>query len=188
MFIPCYAIVLMGIDWIHRANATLMTTFPLLVFTFFLTLLLPLLTCLWLVHRGWVSDMMMENAAERRVPYITSLIYMFTWSLMLHTIWQLPDAVWQCAMAATAALAGVAIINRKWKISIHLASFGSFLGSCFTYCYSFGLLHFWLFLTLFGIALLLMSARLLLNAHTPLQVVCGFLLGLTLTMIPALWL
>jgi membrane-associated phospholipid phosphatase len=32
----------------------------------------------------------------------------------------------------------------------------------------------------------LMYARLYLNAHTPMQVVCGFLLGLTTTFLPIL--
>ena len=34
------------------------------------------------------------------------------------------------------------------------------------------------------LALLLMYARIYLNAHTPLQVIAGFLLGLVLTLVP----
>ena len=36
------------------------------------------------------------------------------------------------------------------------------------------------------VSLLLMYARLYLNAHTPMQVVCGYILGLICTFIPNL--
>ena len=84
------------------------------------------------------------------------------------------------------ALLAVTIINHWWKISAHLTGIGGLLGGICSFALSYSVLPFWLIIIVLLVALILMYARLYLDAHTPMQVVCGFILGLLSTFIPTL--
>ena len=96
-------------------------------------------------------------------------------------------AVWLIvAIGATVALLAVTIINRWWKISAHLTALGGLLGGVMSITLYYSVLPTPLIIGMLIVSLLLMYARLYLNAHTPWQVVCGYLLGIVLTFIPNL--
>ena len=96
-------------------------------------------------------------------------------------------AVWLIvAIGATVALLAVTIINRWWKISAHLTALGGLLGGVMSIALYYSVLPTPLIIGMLIVSLLLMYARLYLNAHTPWQVVCGYLLGIVLTFIPNL--
>jgi membrane-associated phospholipid phosphatase len=99
---------------------------------------------------------------------------------------QLPIFLLLVAIGAMVALLAVTIINHWWKISAHLTGIGGLLGGICSFAINYSTLPIALIITVLVAALLLMYARLYLNAHTPLQVVCGFLLGLLCTFIPSL--
>ena len=85
------------------------------------------------------------------------------------------------------ALGIVAVVNKRWKISAHLTGFGGLTGGVLSFYLAGGMMPpTWLVGVLLGLALVLMYARLYLDAHTPMQVVGGFLLGLVMTFIPNL--
>ena len=135
--------------------------------TFILTGVLPI-TAIWiLLRRGAVSSLQIKNAPERTMPYIYTVLGVGFW----------------CYLLLSVAL--VAVINHWWKISAHLTGLGGLVGGFFSYCLGIGAIPTgWLLVIWFGISLLLMCARLHLNAHTPAQVCAGWLLGLTCTFIP----
>jgi membrane-associated phospholipid phosphatase len=97
---------------------------------------------------------------------------------------QLPIFLLLVALGAIAALLAVTIINRRWKISAHLTGIGGLLGGICSFALNYSVLPLGLIVGVLAISLMLMYARLYLNAHTPMQVVCGFLLGLLCTFIP----
>ena len=99
---------------------------------------------------------------------------------------QLPIFLLLVAIGAMVALLAVTIINHWWKISAHLTGIGGLLGGICSFAINYSTLPIALIITVLVAALLLMYARLYLNAHTPLQVACGFLLGLLCTFIPSL--
>ena len=100
---------------------------------------------------------------------------------------RVPTYLLLTAIGATVALILVTIINRWWKISAHLSSLGGLIGGVMSFCLCTGIMpSMWLVICMFVVVLLLMYARLYLDAHTPLQVVCGLLLGLLMTFIPNL--
>jgi membrane-associated phospholipid phosphatase len=74
----------------------------------------------------------------------------------------------------------VTLITLFWKISAHAVGTGGLLGFLFGIVYSFAATEL-LYPTLVCVLAtgLLLSARLYLNAHTPVEVGAGFLLGLT---------
>ena len=95
----------------------------------------------------------------------------------------MPKLLVALTIASTCAIGIVMLINLKWKISAHLTGFGCFVGCIISISAYYG--HFNLLAVgiLLLIALMLMCARLYLNAHTPLQVVIGFVFGLLITML-----
>jgi membrane-associated phospholipid phosphatase len=80
----------------------------------------------------------------------------------------------------------VTITNLKWKISAHLTGIGWLLGGVCSFALYYSTLPLGLVITILTASLILMYARLYLHAHTPLQVVCGLLLGILSTFIPNL--
>jgi membrane-associated phospholipid phosphatase len=87
-------------------------------------------------------------------------------------------------LGASISLLSVTIINHWWKISAHLTGIGGLLGGICSYGICYSTLPFYPILIVLILALLLMYSRIHLRAHTPMQVVCGFLLGLLFTCIP----
>ena len=84
------------------------------------------------------------------------------------------------------ALLAVTLINHWWKISAHLTGIGGLLGGICSFALHYATLPMGLVVIVLLVALILMYARLYLDAHTPLQVVAGFILGILCTFLPTL--
>lgn len=184
LWIPTYGMLL------YCLTLRLLPSNPLLPFmiksvlwTFILTGVAPLITILVLIRRKLITDIYITRPQERLRPYLYTISFYVVWCSFLYKYF--PVFFFWSAVGATLALGVVTLINIKWKISAHLTGLGGLIGgilSFFHFCQfmpSIGLIA-----LLLGIALVLMYARLYVNAHTPLQVVCGFLLGLLFTFVP----
>ena len=99
---------------------------------------------------------------------------------------RLPLVLFVVAIGATIAILLITIVNHWWKISAHLTAMGGLLGGICSIALTYSILPTTLIICTLVISLLLMYARLYVNAHTPLQVVCGYILGLIFTSIPTL--
>ena len=133
----------------------------------------------------------------RPLPFIWSLVaiigtFILTcflgfafWAYFLIQVLKAPIFLGFIAVGATIAIGLIALINRVWKISAHLTGMGGLFGGLMSYCLAicatptWGTIIGWLL-----ISLLLMYARIRLDAHTPAQVCAGWLLGITCTFIP----
>ena len=86
-------------------------------------------------------------------------------------------------MAVAAALAIVLInlivmlINLRWKVSAHAAACGGVVGVITAISYLLYLNPVWLVCMSLVYSLVVMLARLLLEEHTPLQLIVGFFVG-----------
>lgn len=154
--------------------------------TLVLTILIPIILLLIMKHRGQIDSLQINDHRQRTTPYIYTLICYSFWAYFLHVTLQLPEFLLVVTIGAITALGAVAIINHWWKISAHLTGIGGLLGGICSFALNYSVLPFWLIIIVLIISLFLMSARLHLNAHTPMQVVCGYLLGLLCTFIPTL--
>ena len=186
LFVPTYGIALFCYAY-HTQVAPLASVWisVAIVGTFVLTCVLPI-TSIWiLIRRGTVKDMQIENAGERTMPYLYSALGFGFWTYLIVRILQAPIYLDFIALGATAAILCVALINRRWKISAHLTSMGGLFGGIMTYCLGIGAFPTWGTWCLWlGLSLLLMYARLRLNAHTSAQVCAGWLFGIACTFIP----
>ena len=187
MLMPLYGMLLF-----FTSTQTLLPLLPTayivigIVGTMVLTLVIPVILLLYMWRKGYIDSLHMHDSKQRTTPYIYTLICYCFWAYFLHATLQLPIFMLLVAIGAIVALLIVTIINHWWKISAHLTGIGGLLGGICSFALNYSILPIYLIIIVLLLSLLLMYARLYLNAHTPLQVVCGFLLGLISTSIPTL--
>ena len=151
-----------------------------------LTLIIPIILLVFLWRKGYIDSLHIDNAKQRTTPYIYTLICYGFWAYFVRVTVKMPTFMLLVVIGAMVALLAVTIINHWWKISAHLTGIGGLLGGICSFALNYSILPLMLIITVLLLALLLMYARLYLHAHTPMQVVCGFLLGLLCTCIPTL--
>ena len=151
-----------------------------------LTLVIPIVLLLFMRWRGYIDSLHIDEPKQRTMPYIYTLICYGFWAYFMHGTVRLPLFMVVGALGAIAALAAVTVINHWWKISAHLTGIGGLLGGVCSFAMHYGTLPMGVIMGLIVMSLLLMYARIYLNAQTPLQVVCGFILGLLATFVPNL--
>ncbi|MBO4454307.1 MAG: hypothetical protein J5761_04545 [Paludibacteraceae bacterium] len=181
MALCCYADHLRGVP----VNAVYWTV--AIGGTLLLTCVLPLTAILIMMRRGDVKDLQITNASERTMPYLYAVMGFAFWCYLLIGILHMPLYINTIGVGATAAIALVMLINRSWKISAHLTALGGLIGGIMAYCLGTLAIPTWSTIALWlALSLLLMYARLWLQAHTPTQVVTGWLLGMSCTFVPYL--
>jgi membrane-associated phospholipid phosphatase len=186
LFVPTY-----GMALFCHSYSTVVHPMPLVwslvavLGTLVFTCIIPI-TAIWiLMRKGEVKDLQITDARERTVPYLYSILGFGFWCYLLIAILHVPVYICFVAVGATVALALVMLINRQWKISAHLTGLGGLFGGLISYCLGIGAFPTWSTLILWlSVILIVMYARLRLDAHTPAQVSAGFLLGIACTFIP----
>ncbi len=186
LFVPTYGIALFC--WAYHTQVNPLSpiwSIIAVVGTFLLTCLIPL-SAIWIrIKRGVIEDILIENPAQRTVPYLYAALGFGFWAYLMIAILHAPLYIGFIALGAMAAIGLITLINRWWKISAHLTGMGGLIGGLFAYCLGIGALPTVGTLCLwFGLSLILMYARLYLKAHTPSQVAAGWLLGMICTFLP----
>jgi membrane-associated phospholipid phosphatase len=187
LFMPTYGMVLFC-SGIGHLNTKLPLAYTILAVsgTLFFTFFVPAAGIWYLWKTKRIDSLHIEDSHQRTAPYISTIISYALWIYFLHYLLQLPSFMSIVAIGAIIALVVVTITNLKWKISAHLTGIGGLLGGVCSFVLYYSTLPLGLVITILAASLILMYARLYLNAHTPLQVVCGLLLGLLSTFIPNL--
>ncbi|MBO7234565.1 MAG: phosphatase PAP2 family protein [Paludibacteraceae bacterium] len=141
------------------------------------TIVFPALVVWWMKRVGAVSDIFVRERKERTALYVATIILYFAW---FYSLWRLARMS-HMAVAATLAIVVINIlvmlINLRWKVSAHAAACGGVVGVLTAISY---LLYFnpvWLVCLSLVYSLLVMLARLILDEHTPLQLIVGFYVG-----------
>jgi membrane-associated phospholipid phosphatase len=151
-------------------------TFIFLIFA--LTFILPVLNFILFKVKGTIRDFNLTNARDRRLPFVmVSLLYigitgMFYWKFPVPNILKLLLIVNILMIVATT-------ITFFYKISIHSVGMWALAG---IFLYLGKAMNASIFVYLLAALVLLcgvvMSSRLLLNAHTPREVLVGSTVGL----------
>ena len=186
LFVPTYGIALFTIAYAQQvAHMPAVWWIIAIAGTFILTCLLPMSAIWWLIRRGGATDIQLEDASQRTIPYLYAVVGFGFWSYFVISILHAPLYIGSIAIGATIAIGLVSIINRRWKISAHLTGFGGLTGGILCYYYGNGLMPgVTMICVLVILSLLLMCARLYLHAHTSAQVCAGWLLGISCTFFP----
>lgn len=187
LLLPTYGIILFLIDAvkIYDDIPTSIQTIAIAGTAFF-TFVIPgsIIFFLWKTKR--IDSLHLDNPEQRTTPYVYTIIAYMFWIYFLISYVQLPLLLITISLCVIITLIAVTIINRTWKISAHLTGVGGLLGGICTYAFYAENVPYLLMFIVLMIALFLMYARLYLKAHTPLQVVGGFLLGLLCVLLPNL--
>ena len=149
-----------------------------LFIVFISTFILPLSILPFMRYKGLISTWNINNRQERIIPlFITGVFYSlaFYWLLKINV---LPKFILQCMLACAISVFITLIISLFWKISIHMLGVGGLTGITIALLYMQGVnIHIYLMASIL-VAGFLGSARLKLNAHSPMQVYSGYLLGI----------
>ena len=169
-----YRVALPPVYWIITISGTLILTF-----------IIPLSLILIDIKRGHISDIYINNPAERTKSYIYTICCYAFWCYFLHSTIHAPIFLTISGIGATIALICVTIINRKWKISAHMTGWGGLLGGIASACLFYGIIMpTGYIIGLSAMTILLMWARIYVQAHTANQTTAGLLLGLSFTSLP----
>ena len=140
------------------------------------TLVLPVLGIFILYRNKLISDFRMEQRSDRNLPVLFTLLSYGANFYFLGKV-PLPHVYYLFLVSAMVSLFVVWLISFYWKISMHMTGIGGLCGSVLllNFLYA-GNLYLYL-ACMFLIAGCIGSARLILGAHSPLQLAIGFLSG-----------
>jgi len=137
--------------------------------------LLPLVQVVWMKKNGKTSSLDIPERDRRSAPFIQGVLNYFL-ALVVLWMFKAPKPVLVLMWAYLFNTLIAIIITYYWKISIHGMAIGGPV-ACLGYLIS---PHIYWFLLLLP---LITYSRVSLKAHTPMQVITGFLLGFLLTYI-----
>nr|WP_295934903.1 hypothetical protein [uncultured Dyadobacter sp.] len=147
------------------------------------TFIAPALIIYYFRKMGVISSIYVDDVTERRLPYLACVVvygiatYLFGWQLQ--PIGELAPQISVILASVTLSLVLVTMVSYFWKISAHGTGIGGSIGMLSALIVRFDEAA---LLTPLLITILvggwLMSARLQLNAHTPLQLFAGVVCGL----------
>ena len=183
LLMPTYAILLL-------MNMDIFSPMPLLwrwiaiIGTLLFTGILPAIPIWLMMKRGEVHDLFISKKEERTMPYLFSFMAYVFWALFIWRTLQFPMFIVAMGMGSAVSIFIIVFINLKWKISAHAAGMGGLTGSIFGVCYRTAINPVWLFVLILTISALVALSRIELKAHTPGQVLAGFVIGFAAVFTP----
>jgi len=177
LLVPTYALLLL-LNLQTHSMLMLPADFKYIIvaFVFTTTFILPSIIIYILLKFGKIQSLQMQSQQERILPMlIITLAFYGTYFLLKQSA--VTGLMSLFMIGATMLVLIALLINYITKISLHMTAwgglFGTFLGFAISYNYN---LIPMLSILVFVISTIA-TARLKLNAHTPLQVYLGFLTG-----------
>lgn len=149
---------------------------------FLLTFVLPVLSIFCFLQIKLISSVSMPKREERLIPFLViTILYVFTTFALLY-YWNISHLLGLVMLGISVVLVGVNMVTFTYKISVHSAGvsggLGILMGLQYRYPHQDFLYPILFFVLLAGIVT---SARLALQAHTPLELVAGLGLGFSVT-------
>ena len=145
--------------------------------TVMFTIILPIVPMAIMMKKGEISDLFISKREQRVIPYLFSFLAYIFWAYFLWRMLQMPMYVVGLGAGSSISIFIVLFVNLKWKISAHMVGIGGFVGGVFGLCYSTAVNPVWFFILIIFLSVLLGLARIETKAHTPMQVLAGFILG-----------
>ena len=154
--------------------------------TFIFTCVLPALPILVMIRKGEISDLFISKKEQRTMPYLFSFLAYIFWSLFMWRTLQFPMFLVAMGIGSAISIITIALINFKWKISAHLGGIGGLAGAVFGVCYRMALNPVLFLVLILFISALVALSRIELKAHTPGQVLGGFVVGFIAVFLPCI--
>jgi membrane-associated phospholipid phosphatase len=129
---------------------------------------------------GYVKTLMMNDRSERMIPMVITLSSYVVFYLLIKrfSMVQGMGVVFLYFMSAFVSVSIALLITRFWKISLHAIGVGGLAAFTTIQLLVFDSISIPVSVLIFIIAGLTGTSRIYLNAHTPLQVWIGYLVGI----------
>jgi len=148
-----------------------------LISTALFTAILPILSILLMKQFGLISSIQLEKREDRKYPILFTIVFQMANYYFLHKV-HLPGAYYMFLIAGLFSLLLTLVVTYYWKISMHMTGIGGLTGAMLLCAFVWQIDLRITLAVLFIVAGITGTSRLVLNAHTPLQVGAGFLAGL----------
>nr|WP_262917700.1 PA-phosphatase [Cognataquiflexum rubidum] len=150
----------------------------ILMMVFVTTFVIPVLSLLTMKLTGNIGSIHLENRDERVFPFSTVSLFYGISTYLFYLKFEIEPVFILALSSITICVILLTSITFFWKISAHMTGIAGFLGIIIVIALknpAFNLVNF----LLVGIILSgsVASSRLYLNAHTPIEIFGGFLLG-----------
>ena len=155
--------------------------------TFIFTAVLPALPILVMLRKGEINDLFISKKEERTMPYLFSFLAYVFWSMFMWRTLQFPMFIVAMGIGSAISIIAITVINLKWKISAHLGGVGGLTGAVFGVCYRMAINPLPFLIIILAISALVALARMELKAHTPGQVLAGFVVGFLAVFLPCIF-
>lgn len=177
LFMPVFSLIIL-FSLNTYINQVLPLKFQLMVLGLLLvnTCILPLVFIVVMAKNKLISSVYLNQKNERVLPFLMAFVfYGFTYYLLKKA--GLPKTINAIMLGATIAIFASVVVNLFYKLSIHMVGVSGVFGAFYALSSMFGLQVLWLLLFLIIAAGLIGTSRLILNQHTPLQILVGFAVG-----------
>lgn len=155
--------------------------------TFIFTAVLPAIPILVMLRKGEINDLFISKKEQRTMPYLFSFLAYVFWSMFMWRTLQFPMFIVAMGIGSAVSIITITVINMKWKISAHLGGVGGLTGAVFGVCYRMAINPLMFLIVILAISALIALARLELKAHTPAQVLAGFVVGFLAVFLPCIF-
>ena len=177
LLVPTYALLLLMNFQTHSILAIPYSyRYVIVAFVFLATFVLPSILVFLLLKAGKIKSLEMQTQRERVLPMlIIAMAFYGTYFLLKQT--SISSLITFFMVGSTMLVLIALLINYILKISLHMIAWGGFFGLLLGFAINF---HYNLIVELFIMIFLvgiIATARLKLNAHNPLQIYLGFLIG-----------
>jgi len=155
--------------------------------TFIFTAVLPAIPILVMLRKGEINDLFISKKEERTMPYLFSFLAYVFWAMFMWRTLQFPMFIVAMGIGSAISIITITVINLKWKISAHLGGIGGLTGAVFGVCYRMAINPLLFLTVILAISALVALARMELKAHTPNQVLAGFVVGFLAVFLPCIF-
>lgn len=177
IFVPLYSLIL-----IFNANTyityAVQDEVKLFIYgiTVMNTIILPMGVFYYFYKAKLIDTIHMHTARERSLPFLTIVVFQMS-TFYVFSQAPMPSLFPNLVLGAAFSVATAFVINLKWKVSIHMLGMGGIVGTLIGLMLRYQVDALNLVIALVLVSGLVGYSRLKLNAHTPLQVYVGFILG-----------
>ncbi len=143
-----------------------------------ITILIPIVTFFFLKTTGVITSIHLEDVKQRKIPLLIQSLLLLLIIKMIIDVYNYPELYYFFLGALIAALSAIFMVIFNVKISLHMLGLGAI--TMFTIALS---VHFGINLTLLIAALMVINglvatSRLHMSAHTNLELIIGFFMGI----------
>lgn len=170
-------------DWYIRGMMQSDQVYLVLIVVALSTVAFPGINVLLLRWYGVLHSLEMPNRKERYAPFLSTLFFFILGYYLLRK-GSLPTPFYSIYFGCILALVIVTLINFRWKISVHATGIAGLVGSMVGLFHLHGYAHPVLISVLILITGAVLSARLILKAHTPAQAYVGAVVGFLSVYLP----